>query len=111
MANECVFCRIVRGELPAQPVHRDDRVVVIRDIHPKAPVHLLFLPAEHFTSPQAERAGVLGHMMGLAGEMARRHGVEETGYRLVVNQGSNGRQEIAHFHMHLLGGRRLGAMG
>ena len=111
MEKDCVFCRIIRGEIPSQPLYKDEQVVVVRDIHPRAPVHLLLLPTQHFTTPGAEREAALGRLMAVAGEMATREGVAEKGYRLVVNQGPDGGQEIAHLHLHLLAGRRLGAMG
>jgi len=109
--KDCVLCRIVRGEIPSQLLYKDDLVMVVRDIHPRSPVHLLLFSAQHFTSPGVERETALGRLMAVAGEMAVKEGVTEKGYRLVVNQGPDGGQEVAHLHMHLLGGRRLGAMG
>jgi histidine triad (HIT) family protein len=111
MEKDCVFCRIIRGEIPSQPLYGDEQVVVVRDIHPRAPVHLLLLPIRHFTTPGVESEAAMGRLMAVAGQMAAREGVAEKGYRLVVNQGPDGGQEIAHLHLHLLGGRRLGAMG
>ena len=112
--EECVFCKIVQGEVASERVYQDDRVVVVRDINPKAPVHLLLLPVVHFTTP-ADVIGLLesavGHLFTVAAEVAQREGVVESGYRLVVNVGPDGGQEIGHLHMHLMGGRRLGAMG
>ena len=113
-AEECVFCKIVRGEIASERVYQDERVVVVRDINPKAPVHLLLLPVVHFTTP-ADIIGLLepavGHLFAVAAEVARREGVAESGYRLVVNAGPDSGQEIGHLHMHLMGGRRLGTMG
>jgi histidine triad (HIT) family protein len=109
--KDCILCRIVRGEIPSQPLYKDDQVVVVRDIHPRSPVHLLLFPVQHFTSPGVAYEAALGRLMAVAGQMAAKEGVAASGYRLVVNQGPDGGQEIAHLHMHLLGGRRLGAMG
>ncbi len=94
--------------------YRDDRVFVIKDILPKAPVHLLIIPIEHMVSLaslDSNQVSMLGHMYVVAEEMARREGVTQSGYRLIVNQGPDSAQEVAHIHMHLLGGKRLVAMG
>ena len=113
-SQDCVFCKIISGEIESEKLYRDDRVVVVRDIAPKAPVHLLLLPVVHLDSPgelSTLMESAVGHLLLVAGEMARREGVAESGYRLVVNVGPDGGQEIGHLHMHLMGGRRLGAMG
>ena len=122
MAEACVFCRIGRGEIPSDILYHDERAFVIRDINPRAPKHLLVLPSEHVTYLASLRLGsgqafeaatepLLGHLMMVAGEIAKREGLTETGYRLVVNQGADSGQEVPHMHVHVLGGRRLGAMG
>ena len=111
--RECVFCRIPR-EQGAQHLYKDEKVYVIRDIHPRAPVHLLIIPLEHLTSPtdqEPSQVPVMGQMFVVAQEMARREGVALSGYRLIVNQGPDSGQEVQHIHMHLLAGRRLVAMG
>lgn len=112
--RECVFCRIARGEVPGEILYRDERVFVVRDIRPRAPVHLLLIPLEHIPSPAhvtPELEGVMGRLFTVAKEMARREGLEARGYRLTVNVGPDAGQEVQHLHMHLLGGRALGAMG
>ncbi len=112
--QDCIFCKIGRGEVPGTFLHRDDRCFVIRDIHPKAPTHLLAIPLRHVTAVAGLAAGeepLVGHLLAVAGQAAKREGLADNGYRLVVNQGDDGGQEVAHLHVHVLGGRRLGAMG
>ena len=114
MTEDCIFCKIARGEIPSELLHRDDTAFVIRDINPRAPTHLLVLPIDHVTylasfSPDME--ALLGHLVLVANEMAEREGLTEGGYRLVINQGSDAGQEAPHLHLHVLGGRRLWAMG
>ena len=114
MAEDCIFCKIGRGDIPSSFLDRDDRVFVIRDINPKAPTHLLVVPIEHVTYLAAftqDREALLGHMLLVAREMAQREGLTESGYRLVINQGPDSGQEVPHLHLHVLGGGRLGAMG
>jgi len=103
-----------RDSLHESPIYRDERVFVVRDINPKAKVHLLIIPNIHLASLAYIGPGqvpIMGHMYVVAEEMARREGVTLSGYRLVLNQGTDSGQEIEHLHMHLLGGQRLGAMG
>lgn len=114
MAKDCIFCRIASGEVKSDILHRDDHCFVVRDIAPKAPVHLLIIPRQHFTylaGMSAEHYTMIGAMFDAAWLMAEREGVLDGGYRLVVNQGDNAGQQVPHLHLHLLAGRRLGAMG
>ncbi|MBI4233733.1 MAG: HIT domain-containing protein [Chloroflexi bacterium] len=114
MPQECLFCDIARGKAKSNILYNDDRAFVIRDIQPKAPVHLLIIPTRHFTflSYLTEPAeGMVGHLFTVAEEMAKREGVADQGYRLVVNQGAASGQEVPHLHLHLLAGKNLGAMG
>jgi histidine triad (HIT) family protein len=107
----CIFCKIIKGEIASDAVHRDDKVLAIRDINPKAPVHILILPLEHIPSLSAATADHLplfGHMVNIANELAKREGIAESGYRLVINSGPDAGQDIHHLHLHLLGGRKLG---
>lgn len=113
-SQECVFCKIINGDIPTEKLYRDEKAVVVRDLHPKAPVHLLLLPVVHFGSPAElieAMETVVGHLFIVAAKMAAQEGVAESGYRLVVNVGPDGGQEIGHLHMHLMGGRRLEEMG
>ncbi len=106
----CLFCRIVAGEIPATKIHEDDQVVGIRDIAPRAPTHVLFMPRTHIPSANdltAEDGGLLGRLFTSAAAFARTEGIAERGYRLVVNVGSWGGQTVDHLHVHLLGGRSM----
>ena len=96
------------------PIYRDERVFVLRDINPKAHTHLLIIPNMHLPSLAyigPSQVPIMGHLYVVAEEMARREGVTPSGYRLVLNQGTDSGQEIEHLHMHLLGGQPLGNMG
>ena len=114
MSDECIFCKINRGEIPSDILYRDDDCFVIRDIAPKAPVHLLVIPTVHFiylSGLSEEFQTVLGRLFSAAKDMAAREGVVDSGYRLVINQGPDSGQEVPHLHLHVLGGRHLGGMG
>ena len=109
----CVFCSILAGEIPGQFVRKDDVCFVIRDIAPAAPVHLLVIPNEHFEhlenlTPESE--AMLGHMASVARSVAASEGIDQSGYRLVINQRSDAGQMVDHLHMHVLGGSKLRAM-
>lgn len=112
--KDCVFCRIVRGDSDTNVLYKDNLVYVVKDIKPRAPTHLLIIPLQHMASLAyvgERQEAMLGHMYMVAEEMARREGVTISGYRLVVNQGPDAGQEIAHIHMHLLAGKKLTTMG
>jgi len=115
MAKECVFCNIVADKVPASVLYQDNQVIALRDINPQAPTHLLVIPKEHIPSLVELSAGqreLIAHLIYVANELAKREGVAERGYRLVVNCGREGGQEVPHLHLHLLGGRQLsGTMG
>ena len=107
----CIFCKIIKGDIASDIVHRDDNVVAFRDIEPKAPIHILILPVEHIASLSAttdEHRPLIGHMVAVANELARSEGIAESGYRLVINSGPDAGQDVHHLHLHLLGGRKLG---
>ena len=109
MATECLFCRIIAGEIPASVVYRDERVVAIRDIHPVAPTHVLLMPVRHIDSMakvEPEDADLLGALHLAAAAVARQSQLTG-GYRLVVNTGADGGQTVGHMHIHLLGGRSM----
>jgi len=108
-----LFEKIIAGELPADVVYRDDRVIAFLDIHPAAPVHILIVPNKPIPTlndVEAEDEALIGHMSIVARDLARKHGIAESGYRLIVNCNADGGQEVYHLHMHLLGGRALGPM-
>jgi histidine triad (HIT) family protein len=109
--TDCLFCRIIAGELPATVVYRDEALTAIRDIRPQAPTHILILPNTHITSTNEltdEHTLLMGRVLRLAAELARQEGIAAGGYRLVVNTGPDAGQSVGHFHLHLLGGRRMG---
>lgn len=110
MSDNCIFCKIVAGELPATTLYQDEYVTAFRDIHPLAPTHILIIPNMHLASTNdlaLEHAAAAGRMLTLVPELARQEGIAESGYRLVMNTGADGRQEVPHMHLHLLGGRRM----
>ena len=105
---DCLFCKIVRGEIPAARVAENAECIAFRDIAPQAPVHVLVIPRTHYRSlSETPDASVLGAMGEMAKQLATELGLSETGYRVVVNTGADGGQTVHHLHMHLLGGRQL----
>ncbi|MGH7442490.1 MAG: histidine triad nucleotide-binding protein [bacterium] len=115
MASDgCLFCRIAAGDVPVSKLHSDEICIAVADIAPQAPVHLLILPREHLVSTVAldgSREALAGHLLRVAAELARERGLDATGYRLVLNHGVDAGQTVPHLHLHLLGGRVLGALG
>lgn len=110
MSVDCLFCRIVAGEIPADVVARDDLVLAFRDVNPQAPTHILVIPREHLASAAdlAEHHGdLLAAMFAMANRAAAGDGRAESGYRLVLNVGPDAGQSVDHLHLHVLGGRRL----
>ncbi len=108
-----LFEKIVAGELPADVVYRDERVTAFRDIHPRAPTHILIvpnraIPTANDITPDDE--GLIGHLIVVARELAAREGIAEDGYRLIINCNAHGGQEVYHLHVHLVGGAPLGPM-
>ena len=109
MADDCLFCRIVRKEIPASIVFENEQYVAFRDINPQAPLHVLVVPREHVPSlNQAADAGLIGGLSLVAAEIAKREGVAEAGYRTLINTNRDAGQTVFHVHLHLLGGRPLG---
>ena len=108
MSSDCLFCRIVAGEIPSDKLFEDDLVIAIRDIAPRAPTHLLLMPKRHIESAaeltEAD-APMLGRLFAVAADLARRGGLADDGYRLVSNVGRWGGQTVPHLHVHLMGGR------
>ena len=105
---DCLFCRIIAGEIPATFVHQDDLVIAIRDIAPRAPTHILLIPRVHIASAldvRQDDAALLGRLFTVAADIARDEGIAEAGYRLVANVGRWGGQSVDHLHLHLMGGR------
>jgi histidine triad (HIT) family protein len=109
----CIFCKIVAGQIPSRKVHEDDHVLAFHDIAPWAPVHVLIIPRQHIASladVQAEHAPLLGHMLALAPKLMKDLGVTN-GFRTLINTGRDGMQEVYHLHMHVMGGPRPWAKG
>lgn len=109
----CIFCRIVAGQIPSKKAHEDDELLAFHDIHPWAPVHVLVIPKQHVPSLYdvgPEHDPLLGRMMGLAPKLMRQLGVTN-GFRVLVNTGEDGRQEVPHLHLHVMGGPRPWARG
>lgn len=105
-AENCIFCKIVRGEIPSRKVYEDDQVLAFHDIHPAAPVHFMLIPKAHVDSLAhvgGQHEQVLGRMMVLAHRLAKEQGSPD-GFRTIVNTGRVGRQDVLHLHMHVLGG-------
>ncbi|MCB1789584.1 MAG: histidine triad nucleotide-binding protein [Gammaproteobacteria bacterium] len=108
--DDCIFCRIARGDIPADKVFEDDTVVAFRDLNPQAPTHVLVIPRRHIATLndlQPDDEAVLGRMYGAAREVAAAEGMAEAGYRTVVNCNEAGGQTVFHIHLHLLGGRMM----
>jgi histidine triad (HIT) family protein len=107
---DCVFCRIAAGSIPADIVFSDDEIIVVRDIHPQAPVHDVIIPRRHIASvndlSDTDQL-LMGKIILAASQVARKEGVAERGYRLCINCGPDGTQVVPHIHLHLLGGRLL----
>ncbi len=107
---DCLFCKIINGEIPSKKVYEDEKVYAFYDISPAAPVHVLIIPKTHIPSANAltaENAAVVGHIFAVAAQIAAELGIAEKGYRIVNNCGEDGGQTVGHLHFHLLGGRSL----
>ena len=113
MPEDTIFSKIVRGEAPADIVYRDDQVTAFRDIQPQAPTHILIVPNKAIPTVNdvtADDEALLGHLFVVAAKLAQEEGIDEDGYRLIINCNRDGGQVVFHLHMHLLGGRPMGRM-
>jgi histidine triad (HIT) family protein len=109
---ECIFDQIASGKIPSDVVYQDDTVMAFKDIHPKAPVHVLIIPKKHIASLaeiSKEDLPIIAHMMEVANRVAAQQGIPGA-YKLVINTGSDAGQVVMHLHMHLLGGRKINAL-
>ncbi len=109
MADDCIFCRIVRGEVPSKKVYEDDDLYAFHDIHPAAPVHFMIIPKLHVASlmdTDSSHAMLLGKMLTMAPKLAQEQGLNN-GFRTVINTGKGGGQEVFHLHIHIIGGGPL----
>lgn len=105
-----IFARIIAKQVPATIVYEDDRALAFRDVQPKAPVHILVVPKKDIARVSEAKPGdepLLGHLLTVAAEIARKEGIDGTGYRLVINKGQHAGESVAHLHVHLLGGRPM----
>jgi histidine triad (HIT) family protein len=108
MADQCLFCRIVRREIPATLIAETEDCIAFRDINPQAPVHVIVIPREHVASlSDATDTRLVGRLATLAAEIARKEGIADSGYRTVINTNADAGQTVFHLHLHLLGGRRM----
>lgn len=109
--SDCLFCRIIAGEIPGAIVHDDERIVAFKDVNPQAPVHILIVPRRHISTLNdlsVEDDALVGEMVRVAAALAKANGHADGGYRTVFNCNANAGQTVFHIHLHLLGGRRLG---
>ncbi len=112
--SDCIFCKIIKGDIPSTNVFKDELVTAFRDINPVAPTHILIVPNKHIDSVDVmivDDEPLIGHLFTVAKELAAKEGIVEGGYRLVVNTGAESGQTVFHVHLHLLGGRQMRAMG
>lgn len=108
--KDCIFCKILADEIPAEILYQDDQVTAFKDINPAAPIHVLIVPNQHIPSVNSvtgEDELMLGHLFTTARSLAEKMEIADSGYRLIVNTGPDGGQEVFHIHMHLLGGARM----
>ena len=108
--SDCIFCKIVSGDIPSTKIYEDEQVIAFRDINPQAPSHILVVPKRHIpgVNDLAEPdEALVGHVYGVIARLVRELGIAESGYRVVVNSGENGQQSVPHLHFHVLGGRLL----
>lgn len=108
--EDCVFCKIVNGEIPSNKVYEDDKIVSFKDLNPGAPVHVLIIPKKHISSlneVDSEAADIIAHIFKTVPKLAAELGIDDDGYRIVSNCGKDGGQSVPHVHFHLLGGRSL----
>ena len=108
--ENCIFCKIISGDIPADKVYEDENIIAFNDINPQAPTHILVIPKEHFcnihTVPN-DKQNLFSELFGAVSKIVKEQKLTENGYRLVINSGKDGGQEVDHIHVHLLGGRSL----
>jgi len=112
MSDNCIFCKIARGEIPCKKVYEDDELFAFHDINPVAPVHFMLIPKQHIASlkeTDASHAALLGKMLLLAPKLAQEQGLDN-GFRTVINTGKGGGQEVFHLHIHIIGGGNIPPM-
>jgi histidine triad (HIT) family protein len=113
LVEDCIFCKIISGDIPSSIIYEDEHVLAFHDINPIAPIHILLIPRLHISSFNdilPENKELMGHMAWVSKEIAKQNNIDETGYRIVINCGEQGGQEVYHLHAHILGGRFLGGI-
>ena len=109
--DDCLFCKIIKGEIPSNKVYEDEEILAFNDINPAAPIHILVIPKKHITSLahiEKEDEAIIGKIYGVINNIAEKQGFKENGYRVIVNCGKDGGQEVGHLHFNLLAGKQLG---
>lgn len=109
--EDCIFCKIIQGEIPSKKVYEDEEILAFEDIQPAAPIHILVIPKKHITSLaflEKEDEPLIGKIYGVIHKLAQEKGFQEKGYRVIVNCGEDGGQEVMHLHFHLLAGQKFG---
>ncbi len=112
--TDCLFCKIIKGDIPGNIVYRDDQATAFRDINPAAPTHILIVPNKHIDSVNMlilDDEPLIGHLFTTAKVIAAQEGIAESGYRLIINTNAGAGQTVFHIHLHLLGGRQMKALG
>lgn len=108
--DDCIFCKIIKGEIPSDKVYEDDKVLAFKDINPEAPVHILVIPKEHIESVNTvndKNSQVIAHIFEVISKIAKEQGIDKDGYRVISNTGDNAGQSVHHIHFHILGGAKL----
>ena len=109
--EECIFCKIIKGEIPSNKVYEDEEILAFHDINPATPIHILVVPKKHIESLahlEKEDEVLVGKIYGLINKIAEEQGFKDEGFRVIVNCGENGGQEVMHLHFHILAGKKLG---
>lgn len=109
--EDCVFCKIIKGEIPSEKVYEDDEIIAFKDIAPAAPIHILVIPKKHIATlldVKEEDGYLIAKIYQTINKIAKDMGIEEDGFRVIVNCGENAGQEVMHIHFHMLAGRKLG---
>ena len=109
--EDCIFCKIIKGEIPSTKVYEDEEILAFNDVNPAAPIHILVVPKKHIESLdhlEKEDEALVGRIYGVINKIAEEQGVKNDGFRVIVNCGKNGGQEVMHLHFHILAGKKLG---